>query len=386
MGASSHAAASKKNLVEDFCLGCHDSEHEKGDFNLEVPLYDQPVHKNPALWSEVIQRLADGEMPPEDANQPSDEERGQLIAWLKSATKQAAADSPAKSKKFNDIPIIDTHIHLYDPRRPGGVPWPPPDDKVLYRPILPKQFNDVAGRNGVAATVIVEASDRVEDNQWVLDLVKGQPKRYIGVVGNLPIGTPEFAGHLKRLSKDKRYVGVRMRQRPGDDNFFTEAVWRDLRLMARMDQTLDVLLANFSLADIDLIARKVPKLKILVNHVTGLIIEGKPADPDWVKAVRKAAGHPNVHCKVSGLFQRSNQQPAPKDLAYYKPILDVIWDAFGEDRLVYGSNWPVSMRGGSYAEYKAVIFEYFSPKGRRVMEKLLYQNALKFYSLPALNK
>jgi predicted TIM-barrel fold metal-dependent hydrolase len=395
---SSSAAASKKNLVEDFCLGCHDTENEKGDFNLEVPLYDQPVHKNPALWSEVIKRLAAGEMPPEDANQPSDEERQQLIAWLKTATRQGAAQpadrisdkpaakSAAKSKQFTDIPIVDTHIHLYDPRRPGGVAWPPPDDKVLYRPILPKDFNKVAGENNITATVIVEASDRVEDNQWILDLVKGQPKRYIGVVGNLPIGTPEFAGHLKCFSKDKRYVGIRMRQRPGDDEFFTEAVWRDLRLMASRDLTLDVLLANFSLEDIDLIARKVPNLKILINHVTGLIIEGKPADPDWVKAVQKAASHPNVHCKVSGLFQRSNQQPAPKDLTYYKPILDVVYDAFGEDRIIYGSNWPVSLRGGTYAEYKAIIFEHFSPKGRPVMEKLLYRNALKFYGLPDLKK
>ena len=378
---SSSFAESGKDLIVGFCLGCHDSEHEKGDFNLEVPLYDQPIHRNPSLWGEVIKRLTAGEMPPEEAEQLTDDERAELIAWLKRRTRAPAA--PEGKADYSDIPIIDTHIHLYDTSRPGGVPWPPESDKVLFRPILTKQFNEVADRNGVGMTVVVEASDLVEDNQWVLDLVRDQPERYIGVVGNLPIGTPEFAGHLKRFSRDKRYVGIRMRQRPRGEDFFNEAVWRDLRLMAKSGKTLDVLLANFSLADIDLIARKVPDLKILVNHVTGLNIERGPADPEWVKAVKRAAQHPNVRCKVSGLFQRSGRSPAPKDLAFYKPTLDVVWEAFGEDRLIYGSNWPVSMRGGTYAEYKAVIMEYFAPKGREVLEKLLHRNARAFYGLPA---
>ena len=68
-----------------------------------------------------------------------------------------------------NIPVIDTHIHLYDTTRDGGVPWPPPSDQVLYRPTLPKHFDKVTSVNGVKATVIVEASDIVVDNQWVLD-------------------------------------------------------------------------------------------------------------------------------------------------------------------------------------------------------------------------
>ncbi len=375
---SSAAAQSGKDLIVDFCLGCHDSEREKGDFNLEVPLYDHPIAKNPSLWGEVIKRLSSGEMPPEEAAQLTDKERSVLIAWLK----QETAPPAAKSKPdFSDIPIIDTHIHLYDTRRPGGVPWPPESDKVLYRPILTGQFNAVADKNGVGMTVIVEASDLVEDNQWVLDLVKDQPRRYLSVVGNLPIGTPGFARQLKRFSKDDRYVGIRMRQRPGGENFFTDDVWRDLRLMAKSGMTLDVLLANFSLADIDLIAGKIPDLKILINHVTGLNIKRGPADPKWVTAVQRAARHPNVYCKVSGLFQRSGQSPAPKDLAFYRPTLDVICEAFGEDRLIYGSNWPVTLRGGTYAEYKAIIMEYFAPKGRSALEKLLHMNARAFYGL-----
>jgi len=154
--------------------------------------------------------------------------------------------------------IIDTHIHLYDTRRDGGVPWPPPSDDVLFRPTLPAHYDAVSKANGVSATVIVEASDSVEDNQWVLDLVKHNPRRYIGLVGNLPIGTDEFAGLLNRFAADERFVGIRLRGFPKGVTGFNDAVWRDLQLLADKGLTLDVLLANYDLDDIARIAKRVP--------------------------------------------------------------------------------------------------------------------------------
>ena len=292
--------------------------------------------------------------------------------------------STGAAEDFSDVPVIDTHIHLYDTTRAEGVPWPPKSDKVLYRPILTKDFNQVADKNGITATVVVEASEWLPDNQWVLDLVKHDPKRYIGLVGSLEIGTPDFAKNLKHLSKDKRYVGIRMRERPGGESFFSEAVWKDLELLAEMDQTLDVLMFQFSLDDVAMVAKKIPQLKILINHVAGADIEGKPADPQWVAGVKKAAAHDNVYCKISGLFQQSHRQPSPTKLSFYKSTLDVLTEAFGEDRLIYGSNWPVTMRGGSYGDYKKVVMDYYAPRGRQFVEKLMYKNALAFYGLPDL--
>lgn len=279
------------------------------------------------------------------------------------------------------IPIVDTHIHLYDTSRPGGVPWPPESDTVLYRPVLPPDFAKECDANGITATVIVEASTLLEDNQWILDLVKNEPDRYIGLVGSLEIGAPDFTANLKQLSKDPRFVGIRMRERPRGDGFFNDAVWRDLKLLADRDQALDVLMANFSVQEVNQIAQRIPKLNILMNHVAGANIDGKPVDPDWSKDLAQAANNPNVFCKVSGLFQQSHQQPSPTDLGFYKPVLDALWNAFGEDRLIYGSNWPVTMRGGSYASYKAVVMEFLEPKGERAMKKVLAENAYAFYGL-----
>jgi L-fuconolactonase len=285
------------------------------------------------------------------------------------------------TSESDPISVIDTHIHLYDTNRSDGVPWPPTSDKVLYRPVLPPHFDAICEANGVAATVIVEASDRVEDNQWMLDLVKHNPDRYLGLVGNLPIGSDEFIGLIDRFAADKRFVGLRMRQRPGGDDFFTDAVWRDLQYLADKGLTLDVLMSQFDLADVSSIAERVPSLKILINHLTGLIITGDPADADWTAAVKRAGSHRNVHCKVSGIFQRSGQSPAPKELSYYAPIFQVVYDAFGEDRIIYGSNWPVTDRGGEYQEQWKIIDEFFQPMGRSVQEKLYWKNASKFYGV-----
>ncbi|SVC13047.1 uncharacterized protein METZ01_LOCUS265901, partial [marine metagenome] len=273
-----------------------------------------------------------------------------------------------KTEITDSIPVIDTHIHLYDTTRKGGVPWPKTSDQVLYRPVLPEHYDKVTKANSVTATVIVEASDLVEDNQWILDLVAHNPKHYVGVVGNLPVGTPEFTKHLERFAKDKRYVGIRLRSFAEGVDGFNDAVWRDLKMLSDKGLTLDVLMANFNLDDIVLIAKRLPKLKILINHLTGLIINGVPAQAAWTKKVQAAAQYPNVYCKVSGIFQRSNRMPAPKNVAYYAPIFEVVWEAFGEDRIIYGSNWPVTDRGGEYGEQLAIIHEHFSAKGQGVTE------------------
>ena len=291
------------------------------------------------------------------------------------------------------LEIIDTHIHLYDTNRSQGVDWPPVSDKVLYRPVLTEHFDEVADREGITSTIIVEASSRVEDNQWMLDLVKHNPDRYLALVGNLPIGTDEFSGLLERFSQDSRFVGLRMRDRPGGDAFFTAAVWRDLALLEEKDLTLDVLIHNFTIDEVTEIAKRLPDLKIIINHLGGLNITNDLFDEKWKEAMEKVALHKNVYCKVSGIFQRAGVKPVPKNQSFYSPVFKVVFDAFGEDRLVYGSNWPVTDRGGSYSEQLSIIRDYFSPPDMRlednervehIEQKLFRENAIRFYGLQSL--
>jgi len=107
------------------------------------------------------------------------------------------------------VPIIDTHTHFYDPTRPQGVPWPLVTDHVLYKPHLPEHFCALTKKHGVVSTVVVEASSWIQDNQWILDLAKENPV-IVGFIGNLELGKPEFAGHLKRFSANPISRGLRV--------------------------------------------------------------------------------------------------------------------------------------------------------------------------------
>ena len=95
-------------------------------------------------------------------------------------------------KSLDDIPIIDTHIHIYDPTRPGGVPWPKPGDKI-YKKMMHEQYAPFIKENKIAATVIVEASDLYSDNKWVLDNTAAHKDHYVGLVGNIAVGSADYA-------------------------------------------------------------------------------------------------------------------------------------------------------------------------------------------------
>src|SRR5687768_13719958 len=121
----------------------------------------------------------------------------------------AAVTLPRAARAAGQPAIIDCHTHFYDPARPGGVPWPGKDDKVLYRTVLPKHFREVAAPLGVAGTVVVEASPLVEDNQWLLDLAEDEPW-IVGIVGRLAPGSEDFRTHLDRFAKNPLFRGIRV--------------------------------------------------------------------------------------------------------------------------------------------------------------------------------
>jgi len=264
--------------------------------------------------------------------------------------------------------ILDTHIHLYDPKRPEGVPWPSKNDAVLYRPFLPADFRELAREHGVSAAVIVEASPWLEDNRWLLDLARGETL-FPGIVGNLKPGAADFGANLARFGADPRFVGIRAR--PGlDDRSIA-----DLRLLAARGKSLDLLAPPALAAEI---ARRVPELTIVLDHLAGAkVAEGAPAKA-WLDDLRAAAAFPNVYCKLSGLDQQAGRAG---ELELFRPTLDALWAAFGEDRLMYGSNWPVTLLRTDYGTHLRWVLGYVRPKGQAALDKVFWRNAVKAYRL-----
>jgi len=281
-----------------------------------------------------------------------------------------------------DIRVVDCHVHLWDIGRPEGVAWIATDDKVLNRSFLPEHHEPIAKANGVRAIIVVQAGQSLPDNQWNLDITAHDKTLYRGIVGNLSkaIGTDEFAPLFEKLCREERYVGYRISGRY--EPAMTDAFFRDLQITADKGKTLDVLAGAYTLDDISEIARRVPKLKIILDHFGNVQLNGPPLDPEWVGKMRAVAKVPNVFCKVSALYGRVKQQPAPRDITFYKPVLDLVFECFGEDRLVFGSDWPVSETSGDYASVLQLTKAYFDGKGHQVSDKLFHTNAVRFYGIP----
>jgi len=273
--------------------------------------------------------------------------------------------------------IIDTHTHFYDPTRPKGVPWPDPNDKVLYRRVLPADYKALAIPQGVSGTVVVEASEWVEDNQWILDLAAKEPF-IVGFVGNLQPGSEDFGSNLERFSANPLFRGIRPRG-ANIGNFEKANFLADIERLADKDLEIDLLIGQEGLPDVAFLASRIPELRIVINHIAGVRIDDKSPDPVWTEGMQKAAEHSNVYCKVSGLVESTQRSPAPDDVGYYTPTLDVLWEAFGEDRLVYGSNWPVSERFADYATVQRIVMEYFKTKCQEATEKYFWKNAKTAY-------
>ena len=274
--------------------------------------------------------------------------------------------------------IIDTHTHFYDPTRPEGVPWPNPNDEVLYRRVMPEDYKTLAVREGVSGTVVVEASKWLEDNQWILDLAAEEPF-IVGFVGHIE-PTADFETSLNRFSENPLFRGIRLGgghlQAIGDRTFLAS-----IEKLAAKELTLDLLINPEALLILPTLVEHTPKMHIVINHIAGARISEQPPDPSWVSAIREVARYPNIYCKVSGLAEHTGQIPAPTDVAYYTPTVNVLWDAFGEDRLIYGSNWPVSERFAPYKVVQQIVNDYFSAKGDAVRAKFFWQNAKAAYQL-----
>jgi len=287
------------------------------------------------------------------------------------------ADAGDLGKK-RTLDIIDCHTHFYDPTRPQGVPWPKKNTS-LYRTVLPKDLRALPKAKPLSGTVVVEASPWIEDNQWLLDIAKEDPF-IVGIVGNLQPQSETFHRDLKRFAANPLYRGIRVSHKNVEKQLEKNEL-KPFQALCERDLELDINGPPAMLATAAKLAERVPELRIVINHVGNVALDHQGPQTDWIQAMKKAAGHKNVFCKVSGLVEGAHRGShggkPPVDVAFYRPYLNVLWNAFGDDRLIYGSNWPVSDRAADYATLQKIVLEYVSERG--------LNSTAKFFSLNATN-
>jgi L-fuconolactonase len=280
------------------------------------------------------------------------------------------------------VPIIDTHIHLFDPRRPQGVPWPEKSNTVLYQPALPDRYRKIAAPLGIVGAIEVEASPWLEDNQWVLD-VAAKDTIIVGTVGDLEPGKPEFRRQLERFHRNPLFLGIRygnLWNRNLSAELSKPKFVEDLKALAEAGLELDtanqdttLIRAAVRLTDL------VPNLRVVIDHLPQFDPPSEAAARHAYEAnLRELGKRKQVYLKVSEVLRRVDGR-VPDDVNFYRARLDELWEIFGEDRLLYGSDWPNSDLWAPYPQVLKIVREYVSGKGPAAAEKIFWKNSAAAY-------
>ena len=281
------------------------------------------------------------------------------------------------------IPVIDTHIHLFDTERPGGVPWPSqnnPAHKVMYMPSLPSRYRKVVDGLGIVGAIEIECSPLLEDNQWVLDVAKADDIM-VGTIGHLTPGTPEFRPNLERFHKNPLFRGIRygLGGRAGQEVDKPEFI-ADLKALADADLVMDTANPSVSLlAGVVRVSDRVPNLRLVIDHLPQMLRPTQSvAQASYDASMKAIHERPQIYVKVSEVLRRVDDK-IPTDLAFYRPRIDEVLDVFGIDRVLYGSDWPNGDQWLPVPVGFKIVHEYFMAKGRVAAEKYFWRNSTKAY-------
>lgn len=295
----------------------------------------------------------------------------------------AAASSTRPSDTIESTPIIDAHIHLFDPTRPQGVPWPAKTQTALYQPALPPRYRTMAFPLGIRGAIEVECSPWPEDNQWVLDVAETDPLM-VGMIGNLEPGKPEFPQQLERLRRNPLFLGIRYGNLWGRNltaALDQPAFIQHLKLLADAGLVLDTANPNPRLlADIVRLTDLVPALRVVIDHLPGM---PRPDTADARASVdaslKEFAGRTQTYVKISQVLRGNANGPASRELTAHRDRLDEISHVFGPDRVIFGSDWPNSDQDATYEEVLAIVRAYFATKPREEAEKYFWRNSVAAY-------
>ncbi|MGC2404619.1 MAG: amidohydrolase family protein [Acidobacteriaceae bacterium] len=276
------------------------------------------------------------------------------------------------------VPIIDTHIHLFDAGRPQGAPYK--GSKQYQGGVaLPSTYRAVAQPLGIVGAIEVEASPWIEDNLWVLE-VSEKDTIMVGTVGNLQPEKPEFAEYLERYHRNPLFRGIRYGNLWNYDltaEVNNPAFIEGLKLLAQADLVLDTANPQVSLLQaIVKVTDKVPDLRVVIDHLPSLDpTQEEQASYDAV--LKEIAGRPGIFTKLSEIDHFVKGQLV-SGLAAHRARLDRLMETFGEDRVMFGSDWPNSVGTASLEQIVELTRDYFATKPHAA-EKYFWKNSLHAY-------
>jgi L-fuconolactonase len=272
---------------------------------------------------------------------------------------------------------FDAHQHFwkYDRKRDA---WITDDMRAIRRDFLPADLEGELAANGIDGCVAVQADQSEAETRFLLDLAR-RHSFIKGVVGWVDLRSARLDEMLDELSGDPGLRGIRhVAQAEADDFLARDDVIRGIGRLQRTGLTYDILIYERQLPAALTLTARLPDQPFVLDHLAKPPICERRLDP-WRTQIRELARRPNVCCKLSGLVTEADW--TCWSAADLRPYLDVAFDAFGPDRLMFGSDWPVCLVAASYERVYGAIADYASALSEGERDALFGGNAERFYGL-----
>ena len=246
---------------------------------------------------------------------------------------------------------------------------------------LPADLAPRLAETGVQGTVAVQARQTLAETEWLLHLADENP-RIKGVVGWVDLRSPNLPAQLERFAAHPKLCGVRhvVHDEPDDRFLLQPSFLQGIARLADFNLPYDILIFPKHLPVAAEFVRQFPRHRFVLDHIAKPFIKDGALTP-WERDLHALAQFPNVFCKVSGMVTEAHwQQWQP---AHFRPYLDVVFEAFGPQRLMFGSDWPVCTVAASYRQVHQLVADYVGRLSAAEQAAVWGETAIKFYKLSA---
>ncbi|MFT6933868.1 MAG: L-fuconolactonase [Maribacter sp.] len=272
---------------------------------------------------------------------------------------------------------VDSHQHFwdYDPNRHS---WMDDTMLALRKDFMPDDLRLLLHEQRIGGCVVVQVDQTEVETSFLLDLA-AKHTFVKGVIGWVDLRSDNIVERLAHFSKNPNFRGVRhILQSEQDDFMLGEAFCNGIAKLEQFELTYDILIFSKQLKNTIAFVEKFPNQKFVLNHLAKPDIKSEKIK-EWQKELNALAQHPNVYCKVSGMVTEADwRRWEEKDFA---PYLDVVFQAFGTNRTMYGSDWPVCVLASNYNRVLGIVENYIKQFSKEEQHLIMGRNAIDFYGL-----
>lgn len=270
---------------------------------------------------------------------------------------------------------IDAHVHLYDPTR-LELSWPPKGD-VFYRRFEMPEFLKATRDTPVDGAVVVACSPETKLMDEFAARYRDE-KRVVALIGQVEDAEDGFDGYYSRYRMEEKFRGLRISARTQ----VTPALIQSVRAMAgERARVLEVLGDWDDMGHLMPLIEAAPGVTFVLEHFAGISLTGEALPPEYLRFLKEMAAYDNVQMKLSALMTRSRAEPVPLRAGAYEPLIGETLAAFGTDRCLFGSDWPVMSVRCDYRRAIDLTEEILQGYGEEVREDVMARNAVRLYGI-----